>query len=143
MRLQRQALAGFTLIEVLVAIAILGILATIAIPAYTEHLARGRRAEGRAALLATLQQEERFFASNNVYTANLAANGFTTTSGENAGNAHYDLSAAACAGSTAAACVVVSATPRLADARCGTLTVSTAGARGSSVAGAAAQCWQR
>jgi Tfp pilus assembly protein PilE len=86
---------------------------------------------------------ERFFAANNQYTTALAANGFATTSGENPANAAYDVSAAACAGSTASVCVVISATPRIADATCGVLTISTAGIRGSSVPGAAATCWQR
>lgn len=133
--------SGFTLIEVIVAVAIVAILVAIAIPSYAEYVNRGRRAEGRSALTDLLQQQERFYAANNRYRAFSTAspNGFSTTSGESPANAHYVLSAAACTGTTADACVVLSAVPsgsaappagsRFVDTRCGTLTLSTTGVR--------------
>jgi len=139
---------GFTLIEVLVAMAIVGILAAIALPSYTEYVNRGRRAEGRTALNEVLQQQERFFAANNRYSAfsDAAPNGFMTSSGEDPNQAHYALSAAACAGSTQDVCVVISAVPsgmaapprgsQFVDAQCGTLTLSTAGIQ------TPAACWR-
>lgn len=140
--------AGFTLIEVLVAMAVIAILAAIALPSYTEYVNRGRRAEGRTALSQALQQQERFFAANNRYSvfSDAAPNGFMTSSGEDPGSAHYALSAAACAGSTQDQCVVISAVPsgmaapargsQFIDTRCGTLTLSTAGVQ------TPAACWQ-
>lgn len=56
---------GFTIIEVLVVVAILGILATIAIPQYTKYLTNARRADGKTALLAAAQYMERHFTTNN------------------------------------------------------------------------------
>lgn len=145
MRLRRHSV-GFTLIEVLVVVAIIGILAGVGFPAYTEYVIRGKRAEGRNALLTSLQQMERFFAANNRYPQNAAeitATGFATTSGEDPAKSHYNVTYAACAGTAMTQCVQVSAAPRLADTGCGTLTITTSGIRGSSVAGAAARCWQR
>lgn len=139
---------GFTLIEVLVAMAIIAILAAIALPSYAEYINRGRRAEGRTALNEALQQQERFFAANNRYSvfSDAAPNGFMTSSGEDPNQAHYALSAAACPGNTQDVCVVISAVPsgmaapprgsQFVDTQCGTLTLSTAGVQ------TPANCWQ-
>jgi type IV pilus assembly protein PilE len=148
MRLRKLSVSGFTLIEVLVVVTILGILVAVGIPAYTDYMMRGRREEGRAALLASLGQMERYFAANNTYVTFANATqastaGFASASGDDPARGYYDLSAAACGGATAAQCVVISAVPRAADAGCGTLTISTSGTRGSSVGGAATRCWQR
>jgi len=51
---------GFTLLELLFAVAVLGILLGIALPSYHEFVLRGRRAEGRAALLELLQAQEHY-----------------------------------------------------------------------------------
>lgn len=59
--------AGFTLIEVLIAVAIVAILATIAYPSYRESIARGQRAAAKAALLEDAQFLERFFTTENRY----------------------------------------------------------------------------
>lgn len=58
---------GFTLIEVLVVVAILGLLAAIALPAYSNYTMRANRAEGRASLVEAAQIAERFFVRNNTY----------------------------------------------------------------------------
>ena len=65
--LQRQS--GFTLIELMIVVAIVGILAAVAYPAYTDQIRKGNRAEGRAALANLLQQQERYFTQRNTYLA--------------------------------------------------------------------------
>ncbi len=59
--------SGFTLIEVLIVVAILGILAAIAIPSYTKYITSSRRADGQVALLEAAQKMERYFTNNNTY----------------------------------------------------------------------------
>ncbi|MEJ6819547.1 type IV pilin protein [Pseudomonas sp. LF-5] len=78
----RRVNRGFTLIEIMIVIAIIGIIITIAAPSYTEYLKKGRRAEVVSLLSEQVQILERFYTKNNVYT------GIT---GLSAGNDFYTL----------------------------------------------------
>lgn len=71
--LSRPRRRGFSLIELMVALAVAGILAAIAYPAYTSHMQRGRRADAIAALTAVMQAQERYRGNNATYASTLAA----------------------------------------------------------------------
>ena len=58
---------GFTLIEMMIVVALIAIIAAIAYPAYTEQVLRSRRADGRAGLMGTAQELERCFTQYNAY----------------------------------------------------------------------------
>jgi type IV pilus assembly protein PilE len=58
---------GFTLIELMIVVAIGGILAAIAYPSYTESVMKSRRADAKAALLGLANGMERYFTVNNTY----------------------------------------------------------------------------
>jgi len=68
-----QSERGFTLIELLVAIAIIGILAAIAIPAYTSYIQRANRSDARGQILEAAAFLQRGFSQNNAYPAALPA----------------------------------------------------------------------
>lgn len=133
--------SGFSLIELMIVVAIIGILAGIAYPAYTSSILKGKRAEARTALMELMQQQERFMTQTNSYCAFSNTSGttaavagcdtvpFKTFSGDNAANAAYYLSADACPSSTIAECVRVSASPIKSDPEAGTLQILSTGTK--------------
>ena len=154
---ERSKLHGFTLIELMITVAIVALLASIAYPAYTGSILKGRRAEGRTALLNLLQQQERYLTQTGSYlTFGAAATGnngtskdgtgvsipFKTTSGDG-GSGSYQLAAAACTGSALNECVTLTAVPMKSDADAGTLSLTSTGAKSCTGAKASVKgvCW--
>lgn len=115
--------SGFTLIELVLVITIVGILVAIAIPSYNSSTTKARRADGQTALMDTMVRQERFFTENNTYTTNLANLPAATSSPEG----YYTIAAAACAGSTIQSCVILTAAPGTAQAGDGDLTLNSRG----------------
>lgn len=70
--------AGFTLIELMVAVAIVGILVRLAYPAYTQSVLKSHRAEAKSALLDLAAREERYFSTTNTYTSTGTALGYAS-----------------------------------------------------------------
>lgn len=66
-KLSNQGINGFTLVEVMIVVVIVGILASIALPAYQDYVLRSKRAEAQSALSLVSQRMERCFTTDNTY----------------------------------------------------------------------------
>lgn len=135
----RRRHAGFTLMEVMIVVAIVGILAAVAYPNYTEHVQRGRRTEGKAALLKTQGALERYFTVNNTYTTDLATVRANAFSGDNLASSAYTIAVAPGPAGIASS-YVITATPNLNDPLCGRLTLDNLSTKGQE-RGTQAACW--
>lgn len=145
--------AGFTLIELMVVLAVAGMLAAMAYPGYRQHVVRTRRIEAQVALQALMQQQERYFTQHNRYVAFGAAAAaadarlFRWWSGPSAATSAYEIEGRACDGEDIADCVQLIATPgtarvdnRFQDPSCERLILTSTGLHLAS--GPATRCWR-
>lgn len=140
-RIPDRAQGGFTLIELMVVLAILLLLVTIAVPAFTDHIRKSRRADAAAFLSDIVARQQQFLLDRRAYatsiTAAPAAGGLGLAIPSNV-SAHYSLSMVTVNGPPPS--FTLAATPQGAQAseRCGTLTITNAGVKTASGTGS---CW--
>lgn len=140
---------GFTLIELLIVVAVVGILAGIAYPSWRDYIARGRRTDGKSALLDLANRMERYYSQQNTYLgATLGSGGASDVRSSNLSpEGWYTLSLTNLSAST----YTLNATPRNAqatdDSLCQTLTLTNLGIKGiangpgGTPSGSVTQCW--
>ncbi|MFZ5579044.1 MAG: type IV pilin protein [Pseudomonadota bacterium] len=124
---------GFTLIELMIAVAIVGILAAIAYPSYQDSVRKSRRATAEGCLLELAQWMERYYTTNLRYDRNAAgaAVALPATSCRNDLDDYYDFAFNGVPTASAYALQAAPQGPQSAD-RCGTLGVNQTGVRSSS-----------
>lgn len=125
---------GFTLIELIIVVTVIGILAAIAIPSFQDYVTRSRRAEAQSYMMEIALREEKHRANNSSYVVHGALPGGVTNTAyyiytivvPDANS--YTITATANPGSSQAA----------RDASCSPLTLTQSGAKGAPTAG----CWK-
>ena len=150
MKTHRSKLAGFTLIELMITVAIIGIIAAIAYPSYTSQIEKGRRAECRSGLLKTMQQQERYYTQFNTYVAFSDGSPtavITAFSGESPGGSACTIEAAQCGSQGLTACVELKGRPTKTDSKIAFLFLDSQGGKRCTLNGTstkvtdATTCW--
>lgn len=120
--------SGFSLVELMIVIGIVGILAAVGYPAYTSFVTKGNRADGMDALLKEYGLLEEYYVNNDTYTN-------ATLSSASSAEGKYAISLNVATGGFS---YMLTATPNLGDSECGNLTLDSLGERKDTGAG---DCW--
>lgn len=119
--------AGFTLLELLITMVIIGVLTAIALPAYRGHLLKGKRTAAQTQMMDIANREEQFLLANRVYApvATLTASGYALPANVGA-NYSYDVAV----GSGGVPSYVITFTAINGQTSDGNLTLNSAGVKG-------------
>lgn len=114
--MKRTTQKGFTLIEMMIVVAIVGIMASVAIPSYLDYVVRTNRADAKDMLTEVVYQLERYNTRQRVYTDKLDDIGFIKNDDNKfmSKKGLYEITLAACGTTTTTKiekCAKVTATP--------------------------------
>lgn len=122
---------GFTLIELMVSVAIVGTVAMVAYPSYVQHIQHGRRAQAQSTMMLATQHLHRFHAARGHYGGAILPPAYAHSDGYTlALRVGEDLQSFS-----------LEATPDTPDERCGVLRLEDTGAKSQSGSGSVATCW--
>jgi len=140
---------GFTLLELMVVVAIIGIIAAVAYPSFIKSGYKGRRADAKTALTQISQVLERCYANYGVYNSgncgpNISGNPQNLTAGYTSAKGYYTISGTTTGTSYTVVATAVSGGAQANDTGCTILTLTSAGQQGSGSSTAttdAGGCW--
>ncbi len=145
-------LKGFTLIELMITVVVIGVLSAIAIPSYNEYINRGRRADAQTQLQAAQMWMERFYSQNYRYDQDAGGTAvsfsnqtFATSPPAGEGPAAYTISLTTVARNSYTLTATRSSTGRMASDGCGNFTLTNTGVKAlaSQATGKTlADCWR-
>lgn len=125
---------GFSLIELMIALAIMGILVAVAMPSYQSYVRKGRRADAQQFMLNLAQLNQRYFLDNRSFTNTVSTLATTPTSV----SSYYTITITVDAGPPATFSIAAAPTGGQASDSCGTLTITSANVKSSS---SGSNCW--
>ena len=142
MRNRKISGSGFTLIELMIVVAIVGVLAAVAYPSYKRSVEKSRRAEGKALVLDAANRQERRFGDTNKYTDDMTKLGYPADPATSE-NGHYqvDSTSSSTNVNTGFFDFTLTATAvgvQVADTKCATLSIDNVGQKSSTGGG---DCW--
>ncbi|MEM1152676.1 MAG: type IV pilin protein [Pseudomonadota bacterium] len=132
-----QSIRGFTLIEVIIVVVVVGILMAIGLPAYENSMQKNRRTDAKAALMEVANKQERYMLDQGVYTGDMNELGLGADPYPSE-EEYYTIDASFCTGdSDFDSCFVLTATPVVGkaqanDTRCTTFTLNSNGVKNAS-----------
>lgn len=142
------AAAGFTLVELMITVAIIAILTAIAYPSYQQYILKSHRVDAKTALLDLATRQERFFTLQNTYTSAPLALGYGATSFpmtvQSGDQSYYALSMQQVNNAASSPTYTAIATPIGAQQRdtCGTYSINQLGVQtNTGNTTPTAQCW--
>jgi type IV pilus assembly protein PilE len=130
--------SGFSLMELMIVVLIIGILLGISLPAYQGYTLRSHRTDAHSSLLDIAARQERFVAQRNTYTTGIAANTGLNMGSANSPQGYYTLVATKCATGGITTCYLITANAagkQVNDTGCKVITYSSAGVKSP------ADCW--
>ncbi len=127
---------GFTLIELIIAVAIIGILAVVAYPSFQDQVAKSKRSEAKLALLKLVDLQERNYIQNNQFTSDFGTGANKLDYPTTSENGYYTFAGVV---DNTAGTYFFTATNQIGDAGCATLVIDQAGTKTST--GTESECW--
>lgn len=134
--LSKTRIAGFTLIEMMIAVVVLSILTAIAVPSYQSYTRKARRASCQSYMMDLAQRQQQYLLDNRSYASEASVLGYSSTPSDV--SSYYTVTISATNGPPPTFTVTATPTTQQSSDSCGTLTINSAGTKSAS---SGSNCW--
>lgn len=137
-------IAGITLIELMLVVAIIGILGAFALPAYQDYVTRAKRTDGRNILMDMASRQERYYFDNNTYTTDPTELGYNADPASSPdGNYSVSINNNPTGDISTGYTIVATPTGSFSDPGCGNLSLNSRGVKSSTGSRPNDRCWPK